>query len=100
MLVAVGVDVLVSGIITVEGITEVGVDVGETGMMIPGVAGGINRGVGEMIAGNGDGHTIGVEIARGIYPPLHADSRRIKTIARIILVILFLHQFDFIGKSD
>jgi hypothetical protein len=82
MFMAVGVDVFVSGIVTVEGTTEVGVNVGEMGMMITGVAVGIKGGVGERIVGNGDGHTIGVEIARGIYPPLHADSRRIKTIAR------------------
>jgi hypothetical protein len=100
MFVAVGVDVFVSGIVIVEGITDVGVNVGGMGMMITGVAVGINAGVGERIVGNGDGHTMGVEIARGIYPPLHADSRRIKTIARIILVILFLHHFDFIGKSN
>jgi hypothetical protein len=100
MFVAVGVGVLVSRMVPVEVVNKVAVNVGEMGMMIAGIAVGINGGVGERIVGNGDGHITEVEMARGIYPPLHADSRRSNTIMRIILVILFLHRFDSNGNSD
>lgn len=95
VLVDVGVDVSIS--VGVK--DEVFVKVGETGMMTTvDVAVGMNWGVGERIAGRGDGHATGVAIARGMYPPLQDASKRINTVARIILVILFLQSLSFYRK--
>ena len=97
--VAEGVDVFVEVSVPVGVIEAVWVKVGETGMMTTvDVAVGMNWGVGERIAGRGDGHATGVAIARGMYPPLQDASKRINTVARIILVILFLQSLSFYRK--
>ena len=51
------------------------------------VADGMKGGVGERIAGRGDGETIGVVIRTGIFPPVHAPSQSISVAARTILFI-------------
>jgi len=51
------------------------------------VAGAMKGGVGERIAGRGDGETIGVVIRTGIFPPVHAPSQSISVAARTILFI-------------
>ena len=93
--VAVVVDVIVGVEVRISvGVKEeLAVKVGETGrMIIIGVLVGMNGGVGERIAGRGDGHAIGEATTRGIYPPLQAAKRRINTAARVILFIYFLHS--------
>jgi hypothetical protein len=94
------VDVIVEVRVPVGVIEGVSVKVGETGVIILGVAVGTNGGVGERITGKGDGHTISVATARGMYPPLQAVSRRSKKIARVILVILFSNPGNSIGNSN
>jgi hypothetical protein len=48
---------------------------------------GMKGGVGERIAGRGDGETIGVVISTGIFPPVHAPSQNNNIAARTILFI-------------
>jgi hypothetical protein len=48
---------------------------------------GIKGGVGERIAGRGDGETIGVAISTGIFPAVHAPSQSNSIAARTILFI-------------
>jgi hypothetical protein len=48
---------------------------------------GMKGGVGERIAGRGDGETIGVVISTGIFPPVHAPSQSNSIAARTILFI-------------
>ena len=99
VVVAVGVDVFMEVSVAV-GVTEaVWVNVGETGRITLGVAVGMYGGVGERIAGRGDGQTIGVATASGMYPPLQAASRRINKVARVFLVIPCSNPFDCIGNS-
>ena len=51
---------------------DVSIRVGETGRKVSvGVTEGTNGGVGERIAGRGDGETIGVVMATEILPTLH-----------------------------
>jgi hypothetical protein len=49
---------------------------------------GMNGGVGDWIIGRGDDETAGVVKTRGIFPPLHAPSRRISANKRITFLIL------------
>lgn len=48
---------------------------------------GIKGGVGERIAGRGDGETTGVVTITGMFPPVHAPSKRSSITARTILFI-------------
>jgi hypothetical protein len=70
-IVAVEVDVIVivevEVMVCVSVIEEISVNVGDTGMMtITGVGDGMNGGVGERIAGRGDGQVTGVATTSGI----------------------------------
>jgi hypothetical protein len=72
-------------------IEDVSVRVGETGMMITvDVADGMNRGVGERIAGRGDGEITGVVTDKEIFPGLQVTSNRANAITGNILIILIL----------
>jgi hypothetical protein len=85
----VGVNVKVS-----DGVTEaVPVGVGETGMMITvEVADGMNEGVGDRIAGRGDGKTNGVVTGKEIFQALHPASKIATMIAGILLIIPILQS--------
>ena len=72
---------------------DVSFGVGDPGMMvIIGVADGMNGGVGERIAGRGEGETTGVLIDTEMSPKLHDPSKRAKTIDRNILLIRILQS--------
>jgi hypothetical protein len=68
-------------------------------MTIVEVVKGTRGGVGDRIAGRGDGHITGVATVRGMYPPLQDASIRINKMARLILVMFHSNRCYFIGNS-